>query len=469
MKGSGEAIRAIAIYLPQFHPIPENDRWWGQGFTEWTNVRRGQPRFAGHYQPHVPGPLGYYDLRDASARAAQAALARQYGITGFCYYHYWFNGKRLLETPLTEVLRSGQPDFPFCVCWANENWTRRWDGHDQEVLMAQTYSDEDSAALIRELLPTFRDERYIRVNGKPLFLVYRTGLLPDPKRAAEIWREEARRAGVGDLYLVRVETGLHGPEPRPEDLGFDAAMEFAPNWRGIGNHLHDVGGQPVPSDVRVHDYRTTARNHLSRPMPEYTLFRGVFPSWDNSVRRKHGATVFAHTSPQLYAYWLSTVAAQTLQHRAGDERIVFINAWNEWAEGCHLEPDQKNGFAYLEATARALRQVADLEPLLTRREDWLNGNDRPLRNWYEALSDLQLDPKAAEQIARLLQANANLVSHWGPPCPLDEMVRLHQQQLSERDALIAAMERSLWWRMFGPLRRWRERRERRRQRRSAQA
>jgi len=250
MTASGGPIRSIAMFLPQFHPIPENDRWWGSGFTEWTNVRAGAPRFPGHYQPHVPSTLGYYDLRDPSARAAQAALARQYGIHGFCYYHYWFNGKRLLETPLNEVLRTGEPDFPFCVCWANENWTRRWDGLDQEVLIAQTYSDEDSVAFIRALVPTFRDERYIRVNGRPLFLVYRTGLLPDPRRTTEIWREELHQAGVGDPYLVRVETGLHGPEPRPEELGFDAAMEFAPHWRKIGEHLHEVDGHPVPAAVR---------------------------------------------------------------------------------------------------------------------------------------------------------------------------------------------------------------------------
>ncbi|MCW8926765.1 MAG: glycoside hydrolase family 99-like domain-containing protein, partial [Xanthomonadales bacterium] len=190
-------IRLIALYLPQFHPIPENDRFWGEGFTEWHNVKKAKPLFPGHHQPHVPKDLGYYDLRHEDTRIAQAEMARQYGIEGFCYYHYWFNGHRLLEHPLQEVLNSGRPDFPFCICWANENWTRRWDGKDREILMQQNYSEQDDRDHIRTLIPIFQDPRYIRINGKPFFLVYRTSDLPDPARTAEIWREEARNAGLG--------------------------------------------------------------------------------------------------------------------------------------------------------------------------------------------------------------------------------------------------------------------------------
>src|SRR5215472_7810222 len=219
-------VQLIAFYLPQFHPIPENDAWWGKGFTEWTNVRRAKPNFAGHYQPHVPTDLGYYDLCDAKTRGAQAELAREHGIHGFCYYYYWFNGRRLLNRPLDEVLRSGQPDFPFCVCWANENWTRRWDGGNDELLVAQTYSPESELALIADLLPLFRDPRYIRVEGRPLLLVYRANLMPEPRRATDAFRSVARAAGESEPYLAMVHiAGM----PRPGAWGFDAAVEFPPH------------------------------------------------------------------------------------------------------------------------------------------------------------------------------------------------------------------------------------------------
>ncbi len=207
-------MRLIAFYLPQFHPIPENDRWWGKGFTEWTNVARARPLFQEHEQPRLPADLGFYDLRVPEVREAQAGLARAHGIHGFCYYHYWFGGKRLLERPLDEVLASGKPDFPFCVCWANESWTRRWDGGNDEMIVEQKHGPEDDRAFIESLLPMFRDKRYIRVNGRPLLLVYRVDLFPDARRTAGIWREATREAGLEEPYLVTVESFANAADPQ---------------------------------------------------------------------------------------------------------------------------------------------------------------------------------------------------------------------------------------------------------------
>jgi lipopolysaccharide biosynthesis protein len=351
-------VRLLAFYLPQFHPIPENDRWWGTGFTEWTNVAKARPLFRGHYQPHIPADLGFCDLRVPEVREAQAALAREYGIGGFCYYHYWFNGTRLLNRPFDEVLGSGKPDFPFCLCWANENWTRRWDGHDDEILIRQNHSLEDDQAHIRHLMSAFQDERYIRVHGKPLFLVYRTELLPAPERTAEVWREAARAAGLGDLYLVRVENFVGDLDPR--SIGFDAAVEFAPDWKAMGlpklrrsrwglrarmeNQLRKLRELPqVYFDHRIYSYDDLVTRMLAKPSQPYPWFRCVTPSWDNSPRRARNATIFRGASPELYERWLQAMIQSTVNTFDGDERLLFVNAWNEWGEGNHLEPDQRWG------------------------------------------------------------------------------------------------------------------------------
>lgn len=366
-------IRAIALYLPQFHPIPENDEWWGRGFTEWRNVAKAKPLFPGHYQPHLPADLGFYDLRLPEVREAQAELARQHGIHGFCYYHYWFNGRRILERPFNEVLESGKPDFPFCLCWANENWTRVWDGGERNVLLEQHYSFEDDLAHIRSLIPAFKDPRYIRINDKPLFLVYRTELLPDPTKAAALWQEEARKAGLPGLYLARVENFAKGVDPN--SIGFDAAVEFAPDasrageilFRGrIATLLGKLNLLPaVFRDNRVYSYPATVKGMLSKPEPTYRWFRCVSPMWDNSARRSVNANIYIGSTPSIYKQWLSKIIGRTRQRYEGDEQIVFINAWNEWAEGCHLEPDQKWGRAYLEATRDALNSVHSKDESVT--------------------------------------------------------------------------------------------------------
>lgn len=362
---SNDNVRSIAFYLPQYHPTPENDEWWGKGFTEWTNVAKAKPLFRGHYQPHVPADLGFYDLRLAEAREAQAELAREYGIHGFCYYHYWFHGQRLLEQPFNEVLASGKPDFPFCLCWANQNWNRVWHGGSEHVLIEQNYSQEDDLDHIQSLIPAFSDERYIKINGRPLFLVYRTDLLPNPAQTAEIWRTAVVRAGLKNPYLVRVESSQADIDP--QSVGFDAAVEFAPDRRKIdyshkySGSLHyklaKVGLLPqVYVKHLVTGYEWVVNRMLRRPEPSYTRYRCVMPNYDNSARRKEGAVIFIGSTPEKYGAWLREIVQYSRRKFTGDERLVFINAWNEWGEGNHLEPDLRWGRAYLDATRRALCQ-----------------------------------------------------------------------------------------------------------------
>ncbi|MFN2462441.1 MAG: glycoside hydrolase family 99-like domain-containing protein [Candidatus Dormibacteria bacterium] len=351
--------RSVAFYLPQFHAIPENDAWWGAGFTDWTNVQAARPLFPGHQQPHRAGSLGYYDLLDPAVRQAQADLARQHAISGFCYYHYWFEGKELLERPLDAVLSSGKPDFPFCICWANESWTRRWEGGDRQVLIRQTYSPSDDRRHIERLLPIFADSRYLRLDGRPVFLVWRASSLPGPNRTLSMWRDSARAAGVGELMILRVESfRAERGDPRP--LGFDAAVDFQPDWRqvgwGVARRLAAWTGRRVgladlltPPYTRV-DYAAVAARAVASQNVGYPRFPCVMPGWDNSPRRKRGAIVVEGSTPALYREWVEAVLSPAPE-------LMFINAWNEWGEGCHLEPSAESGAAYLEAHRHAMRSA----------------------------------------------------------------------------------------------------------------
>jgi lipopolysaccharide biosynthesis protein len=340
----------VAFYLPQFHPIPENDAWWGKGFSEWTNVAKAQPLFPGHYQPHLPADLGFYDLRLAETRQAQADLARAFGIYGFCYYHYWFNGKQLLERPFNAVLTSGQPDIPFCLCWANEPWSRRWDGSANDVLQPQSYSAEDDCQHIRWLIPALRDPRAIKIEGKPVFLVYQARKLPQPTRTTEVWRREVGQAGLKEIYLIAVETGQDAGWDATK-FGFDAKVLFQPQFPVLKNLPRlevDRGDR-----LRVYDYQTVWPI-LADPDPvPYQRFDTVFPGWDNSPRKGRDAVVLHNSTAGAYQQWLSHALGRALA-RPPEHRVVFINAWNEWGEGCHLEPDKRQGHAYLEATKNAL-------------------------------------------------------------------------------------------------------------------
>jgi len=346
-----DQVRLLAFYLPQYHPIPENDHWWGKGFTEWTNVTKAVPNFTGHHQPRLPADLGFYDLRLPEVREEQADLARRYGIYGFCYYYYWFAGKRLLNRPLDDVVQSGRPDFPFCVCWANENWSRRWDGLDAEILIAQDHSDEDDLNFIKTLEPALRDRRYIRMDGRPLLLVYRPSLLPDAARTAEIWRRYCREAGLGELYLATVQSFGNTDDPR--GFGFDAAVEFPPHAMAV---LAEQPANLLNPDFqgRFYDYVATANFFMNRPPMPYPFFRTAMPSWDNTARRQDASDIFLNAEPEYYERWLKHLVDETRQFRQGDERLLFVNAWNEWAEGNYLEPDRKFGHRYLETTRNAL-------------------------------------------------------------------------------------------------------------------
>lgn len=341
--------RIVALYLPQFHPIPENDEWWGRGFTEWTNVTRARPNFSGHYQPHLPSDLGFYDLRLPEVLDHQARLARRYGIEAFCYYYYWFNGRRVLERPIDQMLASGQPEMPFCICWANENWTRRWDGQEHEVLLKQDYTGDWAEQFIADVLPILTDRRYMRVGDAPMLLIYRANVLPDPRGAVATWREHARkRAGI-DLHLVAVQSfGLGDPRL----YGFDAAMEFPPHTNRFLLPKESIAGMSPEFEGYIEDYLAVVHDQVNKPLPEYVWYRGAMPSWDNTARRGPRSHILVNSTPEVYGEWIRKLSLQAMGRAARQQPFIFINAWNEWAEGAHLEPDQRYGHAWLKATAR---------------------------------------------------------------------------------------------------------------------
>ncbi|MCI0723370.1 MAG: glycoside hydrolase family 99-like domain-containing protein, partial [Acidobacteria bacterium] len=351
---NGEELpRLIAFYLPQYYPIPENDANWGKGFTEWRNVGKARPFFEGQYQPRLPGELGYYDLRVPEIMERQAALAQEHGIHGFCYYLYWFQGKRLLHLPVDTMLRRRKPNRPFCFCWANENWTRRWDGLEREILVAQEHTHEDDIRFIRHFLPTFDDPRYIRVNGRPLLLIYRTELFPNPRRTVETWRNELRKAGLGEPYLVRCEG--FDPWTKPEDIGFDAAYEvpsFILPEELFYDKIKELKVSPEFTG-RIYDYERIVRYYSEREDVPYKRFKGIMLAWDNTPRHGKNAVVFHNVTPEKYSEWVQNALGYTLRKFRGEERLVFINAWNEWAEGNYLEPDLRYGTSFLQATKTA--------------------------------------------------------------------------------------------------------------------
>lgn len=352
--------RMIAFYLPQYHPVPENDQWWGTGFTEWTNTGKARPLFYGHYQPHVPADLGYYDLRVPETRNAQALMAREYGIEAFCYYHYWFAGKRILERPLNEVLQSGKPDFPYCICWANQTWSGVWHGSPDRILIEQTYpGDEDYRAHFYQLLPFFADSRYLKVNGKPVFVIYRPSDIPDSAGVMALWRQMAVQSGLPGLHLVAT---IHGKQPWDfQQNGFDAAvMQYLPplrrhdyvSWRQplkkLSRIYQEKTGKPT-----IHNYQDVMLDMLPAAGSDPRIYPCLIPNWDNTPRSHQNGLVLQGSTPELFRVQLKKTLEQ-VRTLPEQESIIFVKSWNEWAEGNHLEPDLKYGKAYLEVVKEEL-------------------------------------------------------------------------------------------------------------------
>lgn len=351
-------VHVIANYLPQFHPIPENDAWWEPGFTEWTNVVRATPQFNGHRQPRLPADLGFYDLRLAEVRSAQAKLAATYGVTAFSYYYYWFNGRKLLSRPLDEVLTSGRPDFPFMICWANEPWTRSWDGLSNEVLLPQNYHPGWEALLVRDIAPILADPRYLRLNGRPVLAIYRVMHLPNPKEAIRRLRAFLAERGLPAVHIIAGKVQFEGDAAlpqRPEDLELDAHFEFPPHgilgkcpWRGA------LLGKSEDFTGSVYDYGAIVDaviggfSNVTAPR-----YRGVMTAWDNTARRSTEAVLFHGATPARFRRWLRAATVQARAEAWAPETAVFINAWNEWGEGAYLEPDRDFGHGWLEAVASA--------------------------------------------------------------------------------------------------------------------
>ena len=345
----GGKVGLIAFFLTQFHPIAENDRWWGKGFTEWTNVTKAEPLFDGHYQAHLPADLGFYDLRVREVRHEQIALAREYGIDGFCYHYYWFSGTRILNRPLDDMLDDPSSDMPFCLCWANENWTRRWDGADDEILIGQKHLPNDDLDFIKSVSPFLNDPRYIQKNGAPFLIVYEPQRLPDPRKSARVWREHCESVGIGAIHLCAALTNENEDYAR---FGFDSGLQFPPHNHDCENVNEQIDFY-TPFHGNVVEYETLAEAYLDREYPHSNVYRTVVPSWDQTPRVGSRAFITLNGTPSNFEYWLAESIRRTIRDFPGEERFVFINAWNEWAEGCHMEPDRRFGRGFLEATFRA--------------------------------------------------------------------------------------------------------------------
>lgn len=360
----------IAYYLTQFHPNAKNDEWWGKGTTEWTNVSKAVPQYVGHYQPRLPGELGYYDLRIKENMAEQIRLARNYGIKAFCFYYYWFDGERLLEEPLNMFLENKDLDINFCISWANENWTKRFSGTNTDVLMQIGETEESNIRFIYDVLPMLKDERYYRINGKPLLIVYRPMNIKNIRTVFEAWRKIAKEEAEIDLYIVATQ--------EKDDVtdwcavsGCDAETEFQP--KTLLPHLKEVTNDFLAAAATfrgtIYSYEDAVEKatDIAKRNVEKKIYPAVMPMWDNTARRNNRGVIFHGANPDLYKRWLLS-AHERVKQNGCDQKIVFINAWNEWGEGAYLEPDRFFGYAFLEKTYEAMKETAD-NYVIDKKED----------------------------------------------------------------------------------------------------
>ena len=348
--------KVLAFYLPQFHKIPENDAWWGTGFTDWVNVEQARPLYEGHPQPVEPGELGRYDLSDPDVMRRQAALAAEHGVDGFVIHHYWFDGRRLLDLPLRNLLDDTTIELPFALCWPNENWTRRWDGLDSDVLIAQSYSEGWADRFYDDILPALSDPRYLTVEGRPLLVLYRVGHIKDARAAIERWKERAREDGLGGLHVLAVSHSrqFEGLPRGIEDV-LDGLVQFPPlagvGLRSVKNLAPEMTAD-LRGDVYSYDAAVNSADLTTTGPHGLRVHPGVMPGWDNTPRRRESAYVFHGSNPLSFRRWMARAAAAAVA--GGDPPLLFVNAWNEWAEGAHLEPDARFGTAYLEAVRDAV-------------------------------------------------------------------------------------------------------------------
>ncbi|MCR5294797.1 MAG: glycoside hydrolase family 99-like domain-containing protein [Lachnospiraceae bacterium] len=366
MKNENNQVRVLAFYLPQYHSFPENDAWWGKGFTEWTNVRKAEPLYRGHYQPQVPLGDDYYDLTDYSNMEKQMAQAGKSGIFGFCYYHYWFNGKLLMEKPLENMRDHDGEKLPYCLCWANEPWTRAWDGKDKEVLMPQVYGDEEEwEQHFQYLLTFFRDSFYLKENNAPVLVLYRSNSIKNCDKMAAYWDKRAREENFSGIYLVEEVNSFQNVPVLQESKAY---LEYEPlftvNHRRsftekAGDKIRTLAFNLLTGNrcVHVYDYRMVWRNILRRneaPMRNKERFPGAFVRWDNTPRRGKDSIFYACASPKAFGRFMKKHLKRAEKNQS---RYLFVNAWNEWGEGAYMEPDTRYGFAFLNALRRAKEDV----------------------------------------------------------------------------------------------------------------